>query len=120
CGVVPPGKWRDHVASRAGEPGMVELWPCAPPATDSEEPAPWLPPRARRDASGDAKLAKLIATRIHTWRTKGEVLASTGRPIRPGDVMVLVARRTRFIENLVRELKARDVAVAGIDRMVLT
>ena len=34
--------------------------------------------------------------------------------------MVLVRRRTAFVEDLIRELKGRNIDVAGIDRMVLT
>src|SRR3990170_1587315 len=34
--------------------------------------------------------------------------------------MVLVRRRTAFLDELVRELKQRGVPVAGVDRMVLT
>ncbi len=40
--------------------------------------------------------------------------------MRAGDIMVLVRRRSAFVEELVRELKQLEVAVAGVDRMVLT
>ena len=57
----------------------------------------------------------------------GQLLASADRDgtvkavhVRPGDVMVLVRRRTGFVEELVRALKERAVPVAGVDRMVLT
>src|SRR5262249_77541 len=38
----------------------------------------------------------------------------------PGDIMVLVRRRTPFIAALVRALRDRAVPVAGVDRMRLT
>ena len=34
--------------------------------------------------------------------------------------MILVRRRTDFVDTLIRELKAHEVRVAGVDRMVLT
>jgi ATP-dependent helicase/nuclease subunit A len=37
-----------------------------------------------------------------------------------GDFLVLVRRRNAFVDELIRALKARGVAVAGIDRLVLT
>jgi len=46
-------------------------------------------------------------------------LEAKGRPIQPGDIMVLVRRRSGFVEELVRALKELDIAVAGVDRMVL-
>ncbi|MEA2954812.1 MAG: ATP-dependent helicase/nuclease subunit, partial [Alphaproteobacteria bacterium] len=41
------------------------------------------------------------------------------RPIRPGDIMVLVRRRNEFVDDLLRALKQRDVPVAGADRLKL-
>ena len=48
------------------------------------------------------------------------MLESKARPLRPGDVLVLVRRRNDFARSLVRALKAREVPVAGLDRLVLT
>jgi ATP-dependent helicase/nuclease subunit A len=60
-------------------------------------------------------------------QTDGSVMVeSRGRPMTPGDVMVLVRGREgrrqadAFIALLVRALKSRGVPVAGQDRMVLT
>jgi ATP-dependent helicase/nuclease subunit A len=48
------------------------------------------------------------------------MLESKGRPLAPGDVLVLVRRRDAFSRALLRALKGRGVPVAGLDRMVLT
>src|SRR3546814_16933491 len=40
--------------------------------------------------------------------------------MRPGDIMVLVRRRTAFLAELVGALKTLGVPVAGVDRMNLT
>ena len=48
------------------------------------------------------------------------MLESRGRPLAPGDVLVLVRRRNAFARALVRALKTRGVPVAGLDRLVLT
>jgi ATP-dependent helicase/nuclease subunit A len=72
-------------------------------------------------------LAQLLAHAIYRWTldpaAAGDpdcTLASRGRRIRPGDILVLVRRRNAFFEELVRDLKALDVPVAGVDRMVLS
>ena len=107
-----------HRPSREGQAGLVEVWPLVAPE-DEAEPAPWTPPIApREERAADARLAEIVATKIAALL--GETLPSKNRPIRPGDVMVLVSRRTAFIAALVRQLKLRQVPVAGIDRMVLT
>lgn len=109
-----------HIASRAGFGGLVEIWPPLDPATRTSPPA-WKPPVERTEADSPShRLAALIAARIAHMIDTREILESQGRPIRPGDIMVLVRRRTGFVKELVRQLKIRDVAVAGIDRMRLT
>ncbi|MCH7486089.1 MAG: double-strand break repair helicase AddA, partial [Proteobacteria bacterium] len=109
-----------HEAHRRDDGGLVELWPPVEPAP-SDPPPPWKPPVERIEAdSPPQRLARLISRRIQAMVSGAETLESKGRPIRPGDVMVLVRRRTGFVEALVRECKNLDVPVAGVDRMVLT
>jgi len=49
-----------------------------------------------------------------------ELLESQNRPVRPGDIMILVRRRGTFADHMVRALKSLDIPVAGADRMMLT
>jgi ATP-dependent helicase/nuclease subunit A len=117
-GVAAPGDDIRHIAHRQGQAGLVELWPPVEPRALDEQPA-WKPPIERiRGDQPSARLARLVARRIRAM-IDGETLASQGRPVRAGDVLVLVRRRGGFVEDLVRELKGLDVAVAGADRMVL-
>ncbi|MBI1205889.1 MAG: double-strand break repair helicase AddA [Azospirillum sp.] len=109
-----------HRAHRRGHGGLVELWPPVVPQ-ERPEPAPWEPPLALdRLESPPARLAAVIADTIRGWLDRGEMLPARGRAVQPGDIMVLVRRRTSFVADLVRALKDRGVAVAGVDRMVLT
>ncbi|MGE0747654.1 MAG: double-strand break repair helicase AddA [Rhodospirillales bacterium] len=119
-GVVTPDETLHHEPIRAGAPGLVELWPLVLPA-DAEPMEAWTPPLEYRPGDDpSARLAAVIAGRIRRWLDSGEMLESAGRPIRPGDIMVLVRHRTAFVPTLVNELKANGVPVAGVDRMVLT
>ena len=129
-GVALDGRPIRHLAHRAGQAGLVELWPAAAPR-EADDPPPWaLPVAAHPGDSPRARLARLIASRIRDWTGPGAAgpgatgsgawLESRGRQVHPGDVLVLVRRRSAFVEELVRELKERGVPVAGVDRMVLT
>ena len=119
-GVALDGAAIAHQAIRSGQAGLVELWPPVTPH-EAEAPEPWAPPTTRiGTASPERRLARLIATRITRLTSGTEMLESRDRPVRPGDIMVLVRRRNLFLEELVRELKQRGVPVAGVDRMVLT
>ena len=119
-GVVLPGEAVRHIPFRRGQGGMVEVWPPVLP-TDLAEPDAWKPPIERITGdSAQTRLARLMARRIDAMVRGGEMLDSAERPIRPGDIMVLVRRRGPFVEDLVRSLKELNVEVAGVDRMVLT
>jgi ATP-dependent helicase/nuclease subunit A len=109
-----------HQWSRRGQAGLVELWPTLTPEEVPEDD-PWDAPLDQlARASPASRLADRVADTIKGWLDRGEILESKGRPIRPGDVMVLVRTRTAFVERLVRGLKQRGIPVAGTDRMVLT
>ena len=120
AGVALDGVAIEHVAHRQGHAGRVELWPALEPdpATDEE---PWAHPIEQRAVEAPrGRLAKRIAATIQHWIRSGETLPARGRPVRAGDVLILVRRRGGFVAELVRELKQLGVPVAGSDRMVLT
>jgi ATP-dependent helicase/nuclease subunit A len=109
-----------HRAFRAGQGGLVELWPPVAPEA-APDPAPWEPPLAQsRTREPPARLAAAIAATVRRWLDGNERLPSGDRRVRPGDVMVLVRRRGPFVTELVRALKNAGVDVAGADRMRLT
>ena len=64
-------------------------------------------------------LARMIAATIRGWLDGREPLESEGRPIHPGDILILVRRRNAFVDDLVRALKKANIPIAGVDRMVL-
>jgi ATP-dependent helicase/nuclease subunit A len=119
-GVSLDGSAIRHIPSRTGHAGVVELWP--PVIGQPEEPTDpmALPVVRQRVMEPRTRLANAIAATIADWRDKGEMLEAFGRPIRPGDVMVLVRRRNEFVGELLRSLKQRNIPVAGADRLILT
>lgn len=117
-GVAPTAADIDHLAARQGQSGRVEIWPPVSPKASDPLPS-WKPPVDRiRGQSPAQRLAQDVASRIAEMIGR-EPLSSRGRTIRAGDILVLVRRRNSFVVDLIRELKARSVPVAGADRMVL-
>jgi len=109
-----------HDWIREREPGYVEVWQSLGPEA-IEQPDDWT--EAIDHASAPAvRLAETIADTIAGWIRHGDLLEGKGRPIRPGDVMVLVRKRDRFVHALSRALKqpGRRIPVAGADRLLLT
>ena len=119
-GVALDGGEIRHFAQRTGHAGLVELWPAVAPACGEESEDEELPIAYRRVAEPHARLGRAIAATIARWLANGERLAARDRPLRPGDIMVLVRRRNEFVREFLRALKQRGVPVAGADRLVLT
>lgn len=108
-----------HLPVREGQAGLVEVWPLVKTST-KEKSEPWqLPTEIDAGDNAASRLAQQIATTVRGWLDNKEILASRGRPIRAGDVMVLVQSRGAFVELLMRALKSMDVPVAGVDRLTL-
>ena len=108
----------DHPAIRVNDPGHVELWPSLGPEM-VEDPDDWTVAIDHASAPA-ARLAEQIAATIGHWRTTGDSLPGRRRRVAPGDVLVLVRKRDAFVHALTRELKDRDIPVAGADRLLLT
>ncbi|MBO6632953.1 double-strand break repair helicase AddA [Parvibaculum sp.] len=119
-GLTASGDVDPHIAHRALDAGLVEIWDLEEPE-EGEEASPWDAPLDY--VTGEAPMARLaarIARTIRGWLDTGEMLAGKGRPIRPGDILILVRRRNAFVGEMVRHLKTLGIPVAGADRMVLT
>src|SRR5262249_20417679 len=69
---------------------------------------------------GGGGLAARIADTIRHGLKTGERLGSEDRPVRAGDILILVRKRLPFAPAMVSALKARRIAVAGADRLILT
>ena len=119
-GVILDGETSTHRAVREGQAGRVELWPLAE-APPPDAPRSWsAPDRNQRATSAIQLLADGLAGWISDQIDGSVMLESKGRPLRPGDIMILVRHRDALPAALVRSLKSRGVPVAGLDRMVLT
>ena len=109
-----------HVSARPEDGGAVEIWPLMPREA-IEPPQPWLIPETNLgQASAPGRLARSLAQWIARLTDGSTPLESQGRPVTPGDVLVLLQKRAPLAAILVRELKAAGVAVAGLDRLELT
>jgi len=107
-----------HIARRAGHAGLVEIWPTER-ADDVDAADAWSPLDEASAEPPVVRLASRIADTIKGWLDRGEMLASAGRPVTAGDILILVRKRAPFAAPMVQALKARGIPVAGADRMRL-
>ncbi len=111
-----------HRAFKKHISGLVELWPlCTTNKEEQEELlTSWdMPTQIKQIKKSDKILAEKIADKIKFWLDSGEELIGRNRVIKPKDIMILVRKRNVFLEHCIKALKDRNIAVAGIDRMVL-
>lgn len=102
-----------HISANR-HPGEVLLWKpvVANQSEDAEGEEDWADDQER-------VLAQKIAQQIRRWIDDGLMLESRGRPVRAGDIMILVRRRSELARLIVARLYEEQVAVAGIDRLRL-
>jgi ATP-dependent helicase/nuclease subunit A len=109
----PPPPHRAHHRDRLG---LVKLWqPFAvedSPDDSDEGEERWVSLRDRR-------YAEVLAERIRLMVEEAPVLASTRRPLTPGDILVLVRSRGELASLIVARLFSVGVPVAGVDRLHL-
>ncbi len=115
-GDAPP-----HHAFATARGGRVELWPLEPAPETAEARDPFeVPPRGDVEDRSDRRLAQRIARELRRHLDAGTPLPGGGRPLRAGDVMVLLRKRDPLLEPLVRAFKQTEVPVVGADRIALT
>jgi ATP-dependent helicase/nuclease subunit A len=119
-GVAEEGETIRHLVHRANAAGRVELWPYVPASKRQEPEDYWTPLDAIAGDDPRRVLGARIARRIAAMIADKELLVSQGRPIEPGDVMILVRRRDALAEEIIRQLKNLGVAVSGSDRLQLS
>jgi ATP-dependent helicase/nuclease subunit A len=111
---APPNPHVPHFRQR---PGRIELWPAYDPGIESGDvddagEEGWIdePVRLYADA---------IARQVKRWLAEAPTMATTGRALAPGDILILVRSRTELAALIVARLYAQGVPVAGIDRLHL-
>ncbi|MEQ1811636.1 MAG: double-strand break repair helicase AddA [Terricaulis sp.] len=110
-----------HLAARANEPGVVEVWPLTPKLVIADA-EPWdAPMDMERESSAHVVLAKRIAKHVKAMIEAREAVWDKGalRPVRAGDVLALVRKRGAMFRELIKAFKREKLPVAGADRMVL-
>jgi ATP-dependent helicase/nuclease subunit A len=110
-----------HIAFHADMPGRVDLWPVVPKAEKPAAGAWFDPVDLPRPDDPAVVLAETIAATIAGWLAAGvQVPGKKGpRLLTPGDILILVQRRSALFPEIIRACKARGLPMAGADRLKL-
>ncbi|MCV2889864.1 double-strand break repair helicase AddA [Ruegeria aquimaris] len=114
-----------HRAFKSELPGRVDLWPVVEKVEDDED-GDWADPVDRPGARHHTViLAERVAAQIKAMIDGGETIPIDGdtpgtflrRPVRPGDFLILVQRRSDLFAEIIRACKAAGLPIAGADRL---
>ncbi|SHH00676.1 double-strand break repair helicase AddA [Cognatishimia maritima] len=123
--VQPDTNFDRHIAFNNDLPGRVDLWPVVE-KTETPEEGDWFDPVDRlSDTHHTVQLAQNIAWEIKRMiretvtipAEKGEDGIYTQRPVRAGDFLILVQRRSDLFQEIIRACKAANLPIAGADRL---
>lgn len=113
-----------HRAFKSDLPGRVDLWPVVDKVDDSDD-RDWADPVDRPGAQHhNVILAKRIAWSIKQMIDQQQTVPIDGpndtinkRPVRAGDFLILVQRRSDLFAEIIRACKAAKLPIAGADRL---
>ncbi len=114
-----------HRAFKSDLPGRVDLWPVVEKLDDGDDRV-WTDPVDRSCAQHHTViLANRIAGSIKRMIETGETIPIDGdkagtfnrRPVRAGDFLILVQRRSDLFAEIIRACKSANLPIAGADRL---
>ncbi|MFY9209779.1 MAG: double-strand break repair helicase AddA [Aestuariivita sp.] len=109
-----------HIAFKDQLPGRVDLWPALEMSKDDTD-TPWYTPVDRPSPKHHSvELAEAIAAQIREMIDTQTLIPEDGgqaRPVRAGDVLILVQRRSVLFSEIIRACKAQGLPIAGSDRL---
>jgi ATP-dependent helicase/nuclease subunit A len=110
-----------HSLSDAG-PSQIEFWSLAEHDSRADIEGWRAPFDGVSVTSPEVKLSKRIQAEIRRLIGSGTMTGHSGdrRPLRYGDVLVLVRRRGNVFDAIIQALKQAGIPVAGADRLKLT
>src|SRR6266478_3043394 len=103
-------------------PSLIEFWELQQPDTRQDIEGWRAPFDGLSLTSPEVKLAKRIQAEIRRLVESGTMTGHIGnrRPLRYGDMLVLVRRRGNAFDAVIQALKHANIPVAGADRLKLT
>ncbi|MGH1464062.1 MAG: double-strand break repair helicase AddA [Cognatishimia sp.] len=123
--IRPDTDFDHHIAFNGDLPGRVDLWPVVE-KTEKPEEGDWFDPVDRlSETHHTVYLAQNIAREIKRMITqkvtipaeKGEDGVYLQRPVRAGDFLILVQRRSDLFQEIIRACKVAKLPIAGADRL---
>ena len=116
-----------HIAFKKDMPGRVDLWPFIEKTPEVEKEHWYDPVDLIQESSAEVKLAKQIAAQIDRMIRTETIPEENGhsgtyhrRPVQPRDFLILVQRRSKLFNEIIRACKNMNLPIAGADVLTLS
>lgn len=118
-------QFEKHIAFNSSLPGRVDLWPVVEKSEAPEE-GDWYDPVDRLSETHHTvylaqniarEIKRMIRDKMTIPDKKGEDGIYAQRPVRAGDFLILVQRRSDLFQEIIRACKAAGLPIAGADRL---
>ena len=111
----------DHRAFHEALSGRIDLWPALAKPGDDDRAPWWQPVDEPAENDEHTQLAQAIAGQIAAMLGQPIYAIRDGavRPIGPGDILILVQRRSDLFHALIAACKRAGLPIAGADRLKL-
>ncbi len=118
-------EFEHHIAFNSDMPGRVDLWPVIEKSEAPEE-GDWYDPVDRLSETHHTvylgqniarEIKKMISQKVTIPAKKGDDCVYSQRPVRAGDFLILVQRRSDLFQEIIRACKAAKLPIAGADRL---
>lgn len=108
-----------HLSFHADRPGRIDLWPLIEKDDDPEENDWFVPNNSAAPNDPQLKLAKEIASFVEQTISSKQPIFAEGkiRPVQEKDVLILLQRRSSLFHFIIKELKSRNLKIAGADAL---
>jgi ATP-dependent helicase/nuclease subunit A len=115
----------DHIAFHSDLPGRVDLWPVVE-RQDAAEDRKWSDPLDRCGPQHHsitlahniaAQIKAMIDDKVLIPDVEKDTNRRITRPVRPGDFLILVQRRSELFAEIIRACKSLNLDIAGADRL---
>lgn len=115
----------EHMPFFNAKPGRVDLWPFIEQPQKGED-VEWFKPVNQPAPSDPAfELANRISQYIRYLLDTAHPIPANSvgnetRPVRPSDFLILVQRRSKVFDPIIRALKTMDIPIAGADVLMIS
>ncbi|MCE2993368.1 MAG: UvrD-helicase domain-containing protein [Alphaproteobacteria bacterium] len=107
-----------HAPFKSGN-GKIAIWDLESRPTKEKNDSWGLPSSEHNENDHKLVLARAIAARINNWIKQRRLISDTDKPVTPSDILILVRKRSEFVDMMSSEISKLGIGVDSIGSKLL-